>query len=133
MPSKSQTHIHGLDGLRAIAIILIFLVHAWGHSKEPNLVIPGSTGGVIEIGPYLYSGGRAGLEMIFIISGFLLSLSFWKRTLTKSENVFPIRIKDFISHRFIRIYPVYFFAVILYALLHDTDHPLGWYSENCVN
>lgn len=124
MSPKSQTHIQGLDGLRGIAIILIFLVHAWGHAGGPNHVIPGSNLGVIEIRSYLYSGGRAGLEMIFIISGFLLSLPFWRHLLTTSENTFPIRIKDFISHRFIRIYPVYFLAVILYALFHDTDHPL---------
>jgi peptidoglycan/LPS O-acetylase OafA/YrhL len=123
MPSKSQSHIYGLDGLRAIAIIMVFILHAWGHSGKPKITIDIANFSMVEIDTAIQFGARVGLDIFFTISGYLLSLPFWRHLLIMGKDNFPLKIKDFIRRRFLRIYPAYILAVIIYALLHDINHP----------
>ncbi|MCB0168227.1 MAG: acyltransferase [Anaerolineae bacterium] len=121
MSSHSETRIRGLDGLRAVAIFMIFALHAWGHSGEPSITIASTQFGIIELTPAIELGGQIGVAIFFIISGFLLSLSFWKHILTRQDK-YPLQWKDYFKRRFLRIYPSYILAVIIYALVHDTNH-----------
>ena len=87
-----------IDGLRAIAVVSVLLNH---------------------IHPELFLGGFIGVDIFFVISGFLITNWF----LNKRSN---IGILGFYSKRVRRIIPVYFFmlsltSVIVLILLTDTQ------------
>jgi len=83
-----------LDALRGIAAIMVVLFHysfrygsIYGYAVEPAFSF--------EIGQY-------GVQLFFIISGFVIFL-----TLNKTEHV-----SDFIVSRFSRLYPAYWAAML---------------------
>lgn len=87
--------VPGLDGVRAIAILLVFAYH----------------GDLIEF-------GWAGVQLFFVLSGFLITsiLLDMKASLPVGEYF-----KKFYGRRFLRIFPLYYFylafmAVIAYGL-----------------
>lgn len=81
--------IPGLDGLRAIAFLLVFALHT-GH---------------LEI-------GWIGVQFFFVLSGFLITgiLLDMKRTLKPAEFF-----RKFYGRRFLRIFPLYYFYLLLMA------------------
>ncbi len=100
--------IPGLDGLRALSILIVIL----GHFFLPN------TGGVAALGVYVF----------FAISGFLITrLLFLENKKTGSVSA-----KNFYSRRFFRLYPVLLFYLVVIAginLLHgDKNQPSEIFS-----
>src|SRR6266545_4187455 len=81
--------IPGLDGLRAIAFLLVFALHT----------------------DYLQIGW-VGVSLFFVLSGFLITdiLLNMKKTLTSKEYFFK-----FYGRRFLRIFPLYYFYLVLMA------------------
>lgn len=93
--SIRQERIRGLDSLRGIAALLVVLLHytTWfgdnyGHPEGLLFYFP--------IGIY-------GVPLFFMISGFVITM-----TLDRCDGVM-----DFCVSRFARLYPVYWFAVIV--------------------
>lgn len=97
-----------LDSLRGIAAVCVMLFHyLWGYNNEFglrwNLLVD-------------FKYGFFGVELFFIISGFVIYYS-----INKSKTV-----KDFLSKRFIRLYPTYWlclaitFMVVYYFGLSST-------------
>lgn len=87
-----------IDALRGIAAIVVVLYHyiilydeKFGHLKEDYIDI--------------LSFGHYGVQLFFIISGFVIYMSVLK---VKS-------FKDFLTKRAIRLYPTYIFAIIVTA------------------
>jgi len=81
-----------LDGLRAIAVIGVIFNHIW---------------------PETWSGGYLGVDIFFVISGFIVSLSSMdkvERYLSFSKYIFVI---DFISRRLKRLYPSLLVCVLI--------------------
>ncbi|MFI1259119.1 acyltransferase family protein [Streptomyces netropsis] len=98
--SSSPGRIHGLDGLRLLAALMVMVYHyaalygGWG--RHPRSVFP-----------CLYTVARygwLGVEIFFMISGFAICLSTWGRSLG-----------EFAVSRISRIYPAYWIAVLLTA------------------
>lgn len=83
--------IHGLDGLRAIAFLLVFALHT-GH---------------LQI-------GWIGVQFFFVLSGFLITgiLLDMKKTLKPGEYF-----RKFYGRRFLRIFPLYYFYLLLMAVV----------------
>lgn len=79
--------IPGLDGLRAIAILMVFFYH----------------------GAYLFSGWM-GVQFFFVISGFLIT-----DILLRMKDQLPPRefFIKFYGRRFLRIFPLYYFYLAL--------------------
>lgn len=115
----TATRIRGLDGLRGLAALMIFLYHAWGHSGFPKVAVS-----IVRLPPLdlttLAGFCGQGVTAFFVISGFLLSLPFWQSLQSGSA----VRLGDFFKRRFLRIYPAYFIVVLLLALVYDVKHPL---------
>lgn len=88
---------HLLDALRGIAAVLVMVSH--------NKYIAGRMG--------LQSGFLA-VDFFFCLSGFVIAASYENRLRS------GLRIKDFLAARFIRLYPVYFFALGLALFLQLT-------------
>src|SRR5215471_7795664 len=59
-----------LDGLRAIAVIMLFFRHAWGHAGAPALNLR-----LFDASPFAMMC-VTGVDLFFVLSGFLLARSY---------------------------------------------------------
>ncbi len=94
-------HLPQLDGLRGIAILIVFLGH---------LVVFGFGLGLSRFGPI----PPTGVDLFFVLSGFLIT-----RILLDSREQ-PNYFKSFYVRRALRIWPLYF--VVLTILFVATNH-----------
>jgi peptidoglycan/LPS O-acetylase OafA/YrhL len=96
-------HVPALDGLRGIAILLVLALH-FGVGAD----LPARTGLVLAfwIERVLYVGW-VGVDLFFVLSGFLIT-----RILLASRNQ-PAYFKRFYARRALRIFPLYYLAVVL--------------------
>jgi peptidoglycan/LPS O-acetylase OafA/YrhL len=101
-----------LDGLRLIAALSVVLFHyvalpaSWPDHRPAELF-----SGFYPIAAY----GWLGVELFFLISGFVICMSAWGRSLG-----------DFFASRVARLYPAYWVAVVLTAgvlIAIPTLHP----------
>ncbi len=91
------TRLVELDGLRGIAIALVVLFH-FG----------------------LFPPGWIGVQLFFVLSGYLIS----EILLIEKEKPFPTYLSRFYWRRSLRIFPLYFFYLIITsALFAATDEP----------
>ncbi|CAL9482134.1 hypothetical protein SUDANB105_03040 [Streptomyces sp. enrichment culture] len=101
---RTRPRLYVLDGIRLLAALLVVLHHYAGTNRvnQPGNAIWGRP--VSELMPSWFrvaSFGWIGVEIFFVISGFVICMSCWGRT--------P---KDFFVSRVIRLYPAYWFGVL---------------------
>ena len=98
-------YIPAIDGLRAIAVLVVIVFHidAW-HSL---------------------AGGFTGVDMFFVISGYVISQSL----ATRGSLSFPAYLVDFYRRRFLRILPALLVVLLACFLLSAMFVPLIWRSE----
>ena len=88
--------MHGLDTLRALAIVIVIIFHL--QSFLPNILEP-----IADI-------GWMGVDLFFVLSGFLIGSQLLK-PFTQGE---PLKLIDFYIRRAYRILPAYFAVLLLY-------------------
>ncbi|MBP2049441.1 peptidoglycan/LPS O-acetylase OafA/YrhL [Streptomyces griseochromogenes] len=104
-PSVSGGHknrLLALDGLRLVAALMVCLYHYTGRGgtvseswhRSPHLLFPTLS----QMSAY----GCLGVQFFFVISGFVICMSSWGRTLG-----------DFFRSRVARLYPAYWVALVL--------------------
>lgn len=86
---------YSIHYIRGIAALLVVFFH---FREELNNVYPFK-----KLGDVLFINGYIGVDLFFIISGFVIALS------TKNDA----SIKTFVLKRVLRIYPVYFLCMLL--------------------
>lgn len=91
--------LYGLDHLRALAIILVFFFHYYIVS-----------GGQPEWLPNVASFGWIGVDLFFVLSGFLISAQLF----TQIKQGQSISFKVFFAKRFFRIVPAFLVTVAIY-------------------
>jgi peptidoglycan/LPS O-acetylase OafA/YrhL len=95
----SVNRFAGLDHLRALAIIIVFVYHYSVMAGSP---------------PHLYgyggSFGWTGVDLFFVLSGFLIGGQLF----SKLARELPISYGEFYFKRFLRIVPAYLFVLALY-------------------
>lgn len=101
--SESSRYIPAIDGLRAIAVISVILFHLRSS---------------------LLPGGFSGVDVFFVISGYVVSASLAKKRL---DNFWSFA-ASFYSHRILRIYPALVFCLIVSAVLQTLFVPNSWLS-----
>jgi peptidoglycan/LPS O-acetylase OafA/YrhL len=92
-PRASQTYFPTLDGLRAVAFLMVFTFH--------YLQLP---------------WGWAGVDIFFVLSGFLITGILFD---SRDE---PHRIRNFYVRRTLRIFPLYYGVILLLVLLYPIFH-----------
>jgi len=112
----ASQRLHALDGLRGVAILLVMGFHYFYHLEsfyyKSTLYPYGETFSNVLIFKY----GYMGVELFFIISGFVIAM-----TLESSASVI-----DFVVRRFVRIWPALIVsAVITFFLLNWSDAPFA--------
>ena len=112
--SPSHRHLPALDGLRGLAIVLVFLVHYGGGAKSSFLPL--------RIAGLAVQAGWTGVTLFFILSGFLISGILWDAR----DQPHPWR--NFYMRRVLRIFPLYYAALALVILAATFAHHtrLAW-------
>jgi peptidoglycan/LPS O-acetylase OafA/YrhL len=108
-----ETHLDFLDVVRGAAILGVFVFHcvsaAFGVGELPwsgwhrSIDVPWA---LLLASPLMY--GSLGVAVFFAVSGFCIHLSFVR---TPDWRAFTVR-------RFFRIYPPYFAALLIFALVY---------------
>ncbi|MHB1220386.1 MAG: acyltransferase family protein [Gammaproteobacteria bacterium] len=93
--------IKSLDGLRAIAILLVLVTHTCQRIPGLSFVYWNT-----EWATPIYNGWM-GVDLFFVLSGFLIGSIIIKNL---NNNTFSII--SFYRHRFFRILPAYFFMIL---------------------
>ncbi len=97
-------HIPALDGIRALAILMVLCIHFAGPDVDRGL----------RSGPFyerIYSvimrAGASGVDLFFVLSGFLIT-----RILLQTKGS-PRAVANFYVRRVLRIFPLYYVALLL--------------------
>lgn len=103
-----EPRIGGLDGLRAVAILMVFNVHFFGFYAGTNFSAPG---GFFDQLIAVLRGGHIGVDLFFVSSGYLIYRSIQK---TRPDL-------SFLKKRFYRLMPAHVFTFIAYIFLGPWD------------
>ncbi|MFB7460704.1 MULTISPECIES: acyltransferase [unclassified Streptomyces] len=111
-----RDRLAALDGLRFLAALSVVLFHFAGQTAGAMQVIWGRPYQSVfpELHGY-FAFGRLGVDLFFLISGFVICMSAWGRT--------P---RDFFISRVTRLYPMYWIAIVVSAcVIYFADTPFG--------
>jgi peptidoglycan/LPS O-acetylase OafA/YrhL len=112
-PAVDSSHrIAGLDGLRALSILLVILIHT---IQRRNLTHP------VPYIAYVLGNGGMGVLIFFVISGYLIT----SMLLREHEKTGSISLKHFYIRRAFRILPPLYLYVLFIALLGLAGHLAG--------
>ena len=102
----------GLTGLRGFAAFWVFMYHAWVMAiQKPVTVRIGFLS--VPLTPF-FSGGWAGVDLLFTLSGFLLTLPYAEAMVEqKKEPGLP----GYFLRRVLRIFPAYYGQLAVLLLL----------------
>jgi peptidoglycan/LPS O-acetylase OafA/YrhL len=123
------TSIPVLDGVRGLAILVVMLFHYEVRSLPPF------GGGVRTIVGWGVGLSWTGLELFFVLSGFLITGILWE---TRDK---PSYLRNFYKRRVLRILPLYYgFLFVLFVVLPfvgvEAETPLSrqaWYWAHASN
>jgi peptidoglycan/LPS O-acetylase OafA/YrhL len=110
---SAKGHLPVLDGVRAIAVLLVIAFHFWQG---------------FTLGPYSLIGrlavwGQTGVDLFFVLSGFLITGILLD---SKGSEHF---LRNFYSRRILRIFPLYYatlFAIYLVCPLLHVNQWTNW-------
>lgn len=97
-----QNRLRALDGLRLVAALMVAAYHYGGRSGEVTEAWGSSPKQQFPTLHELFAYGCLGVQVFFVISGFVICMSGWGRPL-----------KAFFASRASRLLPAYWVAVIL--------------------
>jgi peptidoglycan/LPS O-acetylase OafA/YrhL len=115
-------HLDALTGVRALAALWVFVYHAWLASGAKPVVIPLGEWNA-DVTPW-FAFGWLGLDIFFVLSGFLLTRQEWIRLERKGGESEVRHLRPFFAFcgtflrkRILRVYPAYYGCVtVLIAL-----------------
>lgn len=104
-PSHRATYLPYIDGLRAIAVLAVVLYH---------------------LAPEVLPGGFAGVDVFFVISGFVVTIS----SLSRGGNSPLTFLGDFLARRFLRILPALVVCLLVTSWASALWIPASWLSDS---
>lgn len=99
MNNQSSNTIKWISSLRGVLVLFVFVSH-FVPVIDKNI---------------LFTIGKIGVAGFFLISGYLAYVSIQKRS-----------VKQFLFNRFARLYPVYWFLILLTFLVNVLTHQNAW-------
>ncbi|MGP3982082.1 acyltransferase family protein [Streptomyces sp. KR80] len=100
--SAPPPRLRALDGLRLIAALMVAFYHFGGRDGEIGQAWGTSPARQFPTASQLFAYGCLGVQIFFVISGFVICMSGWGR---------PLR--SFFASRVSRLFPAYWVAIIL--------------------
>ena len=110
LTNQGRHYVASLTGLRGLAAIFVFLFH-YSHFN-PGIRLDQTVPVIGNILQFPLGFGFAGVDLFFVLSGFLLTLPFARATLTRSAHP-PLA--QYYKRRLLRVFPAYYaqLAIIL--------------------
>ncbi len=111
-------HLPVLDGLRAIAVLMVL----WCH-------VPGDLPGYPEwlhVVEFFVGPGGFGVELFFVLSGFLIT------RILISERQRGIPVRWFLLRRCLRIFPIYYLLLLILLPVRPASE-IGWCAAYLYN
>src|SRR5260221_3218564 len=115
----ADERIPALDGLRGVAILMVLLNHfVPNRNYAPSHVMTWLSNAA--------QSGWAGVDLFFVLSGFLIT------GILIEAKVSPRYFRNFYMRRVLRIFPLYYGALVLVFLLLPPLHVFDWSSFRTV-
>lgn len=102
---QSAPNNPAIDGLRAVAVLSVIIFHADFLNLLP--------------------GGFTGVDIFFVISGYVISQSLYARR----EQLFAVYLADFYRRRLLRIVPALLVVLLACSLFSTMFVPQAWLSQ----
>ncbi|MEU3353273.1 acyltransferase [Streptomyces sp. NPDC037389] len=103
--ARSSGRLYALDGLRLVAALMVALYHYGGRDGDVSRAWGASPRHEFPHLSTAFAYGCLGVQIFFVISGFVICMSGWGR---------PLR--SFVASRASRLYPAYWAAIVLVTL-----------------
>ncbi len=110
---RLPSHIGELDGIRAIAIWMVLVLHVFVPDEESSRALAGFPRSLLLI----MGHGWLGVDLFFVLSGFLITGIL----LESRDN--PHYIRNFYGRRALRILPLYFVCIGVMACFYHGSAP----------
>jgi peptidoglycan/LPS O-acetylase OafA/YrhL len=110
---KAGERFRGADGIRALACLGVFICHIQFYWPVPE------GHGLSAIAHKFIGAGDRGVAMFFVLSGFLLSMPFWRAH--RAGRGMP-DLKVYAIRRLARIAPGYWLCVLVTAAIYGAWH-----------
>ncbi|WP_431043941.1 acyltransferase family protein [Streptomyces sp. P1-3] len=101
-PSRPAARLRALDGLRLLAALMVAAYHYGGRGGEISQAWGSSPRDQFPTASGYFAYGCLGVQIFFVISGFVICMSGWGR---------PLR--GFFASRVSRLFPAYWAAILL--------------------
>ena len=108
LPIDFKTRFRALDGIRALAVTMVFMNHYGGGGTH--------VGSVLKMLNLLRSRTWMGVDIFFVLSGFLITGILFD---TRNDSQF---FKRFFARRSLRIFPIVYLLVSILAVLTPILH-----------
>ena len=109
--NSDRFYIPQLDGLRALAVFLVFLFHVDAIPVSPQW--PAFFVGLLSSLNQLMTWGWVGVEIFFVLSAYLITTLLLK----EREKFGQVSFRKFFIRRALRIWPLYYFIILLGFLI----------------
>src|SRR5262245_60933990 len=109
---ESSGYLPEIESLRGVAIALVVWFHADGFVRYPGATIDEPVSPLLAF----LRAGHTGVDLFFVLSGFLLALPFLDEALGGT----PVSVRRYFSRRALRILPLYYLAVVASTVLVAT-------------
>jgi peptidoglycan/LPS O-acetylase OafA/YrhL len=106
-PGGAIAHLPALDGIRGVAILLVILIH-FGVGAAFAARTKTAAAAALERVFYL---GWSGVDLFFVLSGFLIT------SILLASKSQPQYFRRFYGRRVLRIFPLYYVALVLGLLV----------------
>jgi peptidoglycan/LPS O-acetylase OafA/YrhL len=106
-PMKNAARVPELDGLRGIAILAVMLYHFTPLTGPLRILAP------------VFRTGWIGVDLFFVLSGYLIAGILLDSVGRRHYY------RNFIIRRCLRIFPLYYACLVLYAFVSSYPYPAG--------
>jgi len=115
----NKIHLPGLNGIRAIAASIVIIFHLDQFSNTFHIK---------ELGFHHTGMAGFGVTLFFVLSGYLITYLLQ----IEKEKYFTIDLPKFYIRRILRIWPIYYLAIIItYILFLSNQHFINYPETNC--